>query len=95
MYEVSDIQEYRQKWLEAERDLAVNWAEFPSVPPDYEPVDNVDKGTERVNKSLSTPKKLEDYQPGATRVQVFDGLKKVVKSPKPSQKHTESPVPTS
>jgi len=29
MYEVSDIQEYRQKWLEVERDLAVNWAEFP------------------------------------------------------------------
>ena len=43
MYEVSDIQKYRQKWLEAERDLAINWAEPPFGPTNYEPIDNVDK----------------------------------------------------
>jgi len=29
MYEVQEIQAYKQKWLEAERDLAINWAEPP------------------------------------------------------------------
>lgn len=39
MYEVPDIQDYEQKWLEAERDLAISWAELPSNPFDYEPID--------------------------------------------------------
>ena len=43
MYEVSEIQDYKQKWLEAERDLAINWVEPPSDPLSYEPIDNVDK----------------------------------------------------
>lgn len=38
---------------------------------------------------------LEDYQPGASRALVFDALKKVAKSPKPSPKHGERPAPTS
>ena len=92
MYEVEEIQDYRLKWLEAERDLAINWAESPSDPLNYEPVENVDKDVERVNKSLLVPtRSLEDYQPGASRVLVFDALKKVAKSPKPSQKHSEQP----
>ena len=56
MYEVSEIQDYRQKWLEAERDLAINWAEPPFGPTNYEPIDNVDKDTERVNKSFLAPR---------------------------------------
>ncbi len=59
MYEVSEIQDYRQKWLEAERDLAINWVELPSDSPYYEPIDNVDKDTERVSKSLLVPRDLE------------------------------------
>jgi len=43
MYEVLEIQDYRQQWLEAERDLAINWAEPLSDPLNYEPIDNVDK----------------------------------------------------
>jgi len=31
-------------------------------------------------------KKLEEYKPGATQAQVFKALKKVAKSPKPSEK---------
>ena len=38
MYEISDIQEYRQKWLEAERDLLLNWAEPCPLLPSYEPI---------------------------------------------------------
>ena len=30
---------------------------------------------------------LEDYEPGATQAQVYKALKKVAKSPKPSEKH--------
>ena len=93
MYEVQEIQDYKQKWLEAERDLAIIWAEPPF---DHESIDNVDKDTERVNKSLLNPtRNLEDYQPGTTRVRVFEALKKVAKSRKPSQKHGELPAPTS
>ncbi len=76
MYEVSDIQEYRQKWLEAERDLAINWVELPVAPLDDEPTDNVDRDTEHNNKSLLTPRKLKDYQPGATQAHVVEALKK-------------------
>lgn len=32
-------------------------------------------------------RKLENYEPGATQAQVFKALKKVAKSPKPSEKH--------
>jgi len=95
MYEVFEIQDYRQKWLEAERDLALNWVEPPFDPLNYEPIDNVDKDTERVNKSLLTPRNLEDYQPGATQARVFEALKKVAKSRKPSQKHAGSPATAS
>ena len=41
MYEIDDIQDYKMKWLEAERDLALNWAERPSSPLDYEPIENI------------------------------------------------------
>lgn len=43
MYEVADIQDYRQKWLKAECELAINWVEFQSASPNYEPIGNVDK----------------------------------------------------
>lgn len=66
MYEVAEIQDYEQKWLEAERDLAINWVKLQPDSPNYEPIDNGDKDTERANKSLSTSRNLEDYQPGAT-----------------------------
>ncbi len=31
--------------------------------------------------------RLEDYEPGANQAHVFKALKKVAKSPKPSEKH--------
>lgn len=43
MYEVTEIQDYIQKWLEAERDLAINGRGLQSYPYNYEPIDNVDK----------------------------------------------------
>lgn len=39
------------------------------------------------NKNKNTQKnKIEDYEPGATQAQVLKALKKVAKSPKPSEK---------
>jgi len=35
----------------------------------------------------SKEKKFEDYEPGATQTQVLKALKKVAKSPKPSERH--------
>jgi hypothetical protein len=64
MYEVTEIQEYRKKWLEAERDLAINWVEPLSIPLSYEPVDHVDKNIEPISEPHSNSRKLEDYQPG-------------------------------
>ena len=65
MYEIDEIQDYKLKWLEAERDLAINWAEPTSDPLTSEPIDNVEKDTERVNKSLlDSTRNLEDYQIG-------------------------------
>ena len=43
MSEGPDIQDYIQKWLEAERDLAINGAGLQSYPYDYEPTDAVEK----------------------------------------------------
>ena len=40
-------------------------------------------------------KELEDYQLGASRALMLDALKKVAKSPKPSQKPAEQPVSAS
>jgi len=40
-------------------------------------------------------KKLEDYQPGANQALVFDALKKVAISPKPSPKNGRQPVSAS
>jgi len=74
MYEVEEIQDYQLKWLEVERDLAINWAKLPSDPFNSEPIDHVDEATERVKRNL------EDYQPGASRALVLDALKKVSKS---------------
>ena len=45
MYEVPELQDYRQKWLEAERDLVVNWIVLQSYPCGYEPIDGGDKET--------------------------------------------------
>ncbi|MDP2919822.1 MAG: hypothetical protein Q8O43_06370 [Dehalococcoidia bacterium] len=63
MYEIPEIQDYRQKWLEAERDLALNWVEPP-------PLDNIDKDIEPINEPFPASRKLEDYQPGATKSQM-------------------------
>jgi hypothetical protein len=52
MYEVPEIQDYKQKWLEAERDLAIIWVEPLSIPLNCEPIDNADKDIEPINKSL-------------------------------------------
>ena len=38
------------------------------------------------SKSNKTKHELEDYEPGATQAQVHKALKKVAKSPKPSDK---------
>jgi len=39
MYEVSDIQDYLQKWLEAERELLLMWLNPRSTPPNDESID--------------------------------------------------------
>jgi len=44
-------------------------------------------------KTSPNPPKIEGYQPGATREQVFEALKRVAKSP--SQKHGKQPASTS
>lgn len=38
----------------------------------------------KANQTQSAPKRLEDYQPGASRRQVPQALSKVAKSPKPN-----------
>ena len=44
---------------------------------------------DKKHKSIedSNERKIEDYEPGATQAQVLKALKRVVKSPKPSEKH--------
>ncbi len=74
MYEISkENQDYKQKWLEVERDLALMGIVPQSGSPNYGPIVDVDKDMERVNK-----RNLEDYQPGASRALVLDALKKEV-----------------
>ena len=41
----------------------------------------------RINQHKDIGQRLEDYEPGATQARVFKALKKVAKSPKPSEKH--------
>ena len=43
MCEVIEIQDYIQKWLEAERDLAINGRGLQSYPYNFEPIDNLDE----------------------------------------------------
>ena len=38
-------------------------------------------------KHQNIGKRIEDYKPGATQAQVHKALKRVAKSPKPSEKH--------
>ncbi len=59
MYEVSEIQDYKQKWLEAERELALMGVEIQPTH-NYEPIDNADKEVEPINKPPSASRKLED-----------------------------------
>jgi len=58
MYKIPEpeIQEYRRKWLEAERDLAIKGVIPPVNSLNCEPIDNGDEDTE--GKSVSTPRKL-------------------------------------
>ena len=53
MYEIpeSEIQDYKQKWLEAERELALMGIGIQSTP-NYEPVDNIGKDSEHIRESL-------------------------------------------
>lgn len=45
----------------------------------------------KIKEPVKSQRKLEDYQPGASRSEIFHALKKVVTSPKPSQKHGSRP----
>ena len=42
-------------------------------------------------KEPKSAKKLEDYEPGSSRSEIFQALKKAATSPKPSQKHDSPP----
>jgi hypothetical protein len=44
------------------------------------------KGMKDRKKHANTKHRLEDYEPGATPSQVLKALKKVAKTPKPSDK---------
>jgi len=50
MNEITDIEDYGEKWLEAERELASNWIEDLYVRLTYEPVDEVERKLEPVEK---------------------------------------------
>ena len=52
MYEVIETQDYREKWIEAERDLAISWIEPLSIPLNYEPVDQVDENIEPIGMPI-------------------------------------------
>jgi len=43
MYEGLDIRDYILKWLEAERELMVNWETLQYYPYNYEPINNIEK----------------------------------------------------
>jgi len=45
----------------------------------------------KIEEKKLKPKKLEDHELGADRSQFFKNLKKVVTSPKPSEKRDEQP----
>lgn len=53
MYEVADIEVYRQKWLEAERDLAIIAAELPMVTPNPHTIDDAEKND--LSSNVLTP----------------------------------------
>jgi hypothetical protein len=86
---------YDTAWLKAERDLATSKVSL-SVPcsPDDIPLleeekqDKEEKSLKHIRQS-SNPSKLESYQPGATRLEVFSALKKTAKIHK---KHGKQPV---
>lgn len=63
---------YDTAWLKAERDLAISGYGIPSIP------SAVPSSTDE------PPTDLGDYNPGASRPDVFKALKKVATSPKPS-----------
>lgn len=52
MYEVTEIEDYREKWLEAERELAISWREHLIIAVNYEPVDQADKKVEPVETPI-------------------------------------------
>ena len=85
---------YDTAWLKAERDLATSGYVLPleSLATPSSEDDILSILDEKILKHIQrnpNPTKLEDYQPGASRALVLDALKKVAKSPKPSQKHDE------
>lgn len=51
--------------------------------------------SKKIKENSNKTRELEDYEPGASRAEIFGALKKVAKSPKPSQKRDEPPEPTS
>jgi len=52
MYEVTEIEDYREKWLEAERELAISWREHLIIAVNYEPLDEADKKVEPVETQI-------------------------------------------
>ncbi len=85
---------YVTAWLKAERDLATSGyttspdqSSTPSAADDIIP--ELDKEDMKKFRYNPNPAKLEDYQPGASQTLVLDALKKVAKSPKPCEKHSE------
>jgi len=74
MYEVIELDYYRQQWLEAERDLAINCVELPGASLAYEPTDIIDKDAVTIQEAIITPTRIDDCKPGATKSQVFEAL---------------------
>lgn len=80
MYEIPETQDYLQKWLEAERELAMNWIVLPPVDSlTWEPV-NTDRVKDDISEPVITPRNFEDCRPAATRRDVSKSIKKVAAS---------------
>lgn len=79
---------YDTAWLKAERDLATSGYTTPpdqsSTPSSTDDIiPELDKEDMKKFRQNHDPTRLENYQPGASRTEIFKALKKVARTPNP------------
>ncbi len=100
MYARPEIKDYRDKWLEAERELAINGAQVIEWLPSAhsEPTEHIDVPPDAPKPEKARRHNLEDCSLGVSRKDVLLALRRVAKtkvdSPR-AKKRGELPAPSS